>query len=45
MVFPSRNMENFVSESDLNWAVLAQEVSVKKSFNMWCRDCFFTVFW
>jgi hypothetical protein len=31
-------MEDFVTESDLNCADLAQEVSVE-NFNMWPRDC------
>ena len=39
MGYPSRNMEDFVTESDLNCADLAQEVSVE-NFNMWPRDCF-----
>ena len=33
-------MEDFVAESDLNCAELAQKVSVKKNFSMWPRDCF-----
>jgi hypothetical protein len=32
-----RNMEDFVTESDLSCADLAQEVSVE-NFNMWPRD-------
>ena len=36
MACSSRNMEDFVTESDLNCADLAQEVSVE-NFN---RDCF-----
>ena len=44
MDHPSRNMEDFVSESDLKCADLAQEVSVEKNFSMWHRDCF-VVFW
>lgn len=36
---PSRNMEDFLIESDLNWGDLAQEVSVD-NFNMWPRECF-----
>jgi hypothetical protein len=32
-------MEDFVTESDLNCANLAQEVSVD-NFNIWPRDCF-----
>ena len=39
MGHPSRNMEDFVAESDLNCADLAQEVSVE-NFNMWPRDRF-----
>jgi hypothetical protein len=39
MDHPSRNMEDFVSESDLKCADLAQEVSVEKNFSMWHRDC------
>jgi hypothetical protein len=31
-------MEDFVTESDLNCADMAQEVSVE-NFNMWPRDC------
>ena len=34
MGYPSRNMEDFVAESDLNCADLAQEVSVEKNFSM-----------
>jgi hypothetical protein len=41
MGHPSRNMEAFVTESDLNCADLAQEVSrVKKNFSTWPRDFF-----
>jgi hypothetical protein len=32
-------MEDFVTESDLNCADLAQEISVE-NFNMWPRNCF-----
>jgi hypothetical protein len=39
----SRNMEDFVTESDLNDADLAQEVSVE-NFSMWPRDCFCGIF-
>ena len=39
MGHPSRNMEDFVAESDLNCADLTQEVSVE-NFNIWPRDCF-----
>ena len=38
MGHPSRNMEDFVAEGDLNYADLAQEVS-EKNFRMWPRDC------
>jgi hypothetical protein len=31
-------MEDFVTESDLNCADLAQEVSVEKNFILWPRD-------
>ena len=34
--YSSRNMEDFVTENDLNCANLTQEVSVK-NFNMWTR--------
>ena len=40
MGYPCRNMEDFVTESDLNCADMAQEVSVEKNFNMWPRDYF-----
>ena len=40
MGHPSRNMEDFVAESDLNYADLAQKVSSKKNFSMQPRDCF-----
>ena len=33
-------MEDFVAEYDLNYADLAQEVSVEKNFRMWPRDYF-----
>jgi hypothetical protein len=39
MGHPSRNMEDFVSGSNLNCVDLAQEIS-KKSFSMWHKDCF-----
>ena len=39
MGYPSRNMEGFVTESGLNCADLAQEVSVE-NFNTWPRDWF-----
>ena len=35
----SRNMDDFATESDLNCADLAQEVSVE-NFNIWPTDCF-----
>ena len=35
----SRNMEDFVAMGDLNCGSLALEVSEKKDFNMWPRDC------
>jgi hypothetical protein len=34
----TRNMEDIVSEGDLNCESLALEVS-EKNFNMWPRDC------
>jgi hypothetical protein len=40
MDYHSRNMKDFVTENDLNFADLAQEVLVK-NFNIWPRDCFF----
>jgi hypothetical protein len=40
MGHPRRNMEDFVAESDLNCADLAQEVSEEKNFSMWPRGCF-----
>jgi hypothetical protein len=36
----SRNMEDFVAESNLNCTDLAQEVS-EENFSMWPRDCFY----
>ena len=39
MGYPSRTMEDFVTESGLNCADLAQEVSVE-NFNTWPRDWF-----
>jgi hypothetical protein len=36
----SRNMEDFVAESDLNCTDLTQEVSVEKNFRMWPRNYF-----
>jgi hypothetical protein len=44
MGYPSRNIQDFVAECDLNYADLTQEVSVEKNFSMWPRDCF-VVFW
>jgi hypothetical protein len=44
MGYSSKNIENFVAESDLNCADMAQQVSVEKNFSMWPRDCF-VVFW
>jgi hypothetical protein len=46
MGHPSRNMEDIVTESDLNYSDLAQEVSME-NFNMWPRDIFFVcvIFW
>jgi hypothetical protein len=43
MGHPSRDMEDFVGESDLNCAGLAQEVSVEKNFIVWPRDCFYGI--
>jgi hypothetical protein len=40
MGYPSRNMEDFVTESDLNCVDQAQEALVEKNFSMWPRDCF-----
>jgi hypothetical protein len=39
MGYTSRNTEDFVTESDLNCADLAQEVS-GENFSMRARDCF-----
>ena len=41
MGHPGRNMEDFVAESDLNCADLAQEVSVEKNFSMWQRPLWY----
>jgi hypothetical protein len=41
--YPSRNTEDFVTESDLNCADLAQEVS-GENFSLWARDCFCGIF-
>jgi hypothetical protein len=43
MSHPSRNMENFVAESNLNCADLAHEVPKEKNFSMWPRDCFCSI--
>ena len=40
MAHPSKNMEDFVADYDLNCADLTQEVSEEKNFSMWPRDCF-----
>ena len=40
MGHPSRNMEDIVTEGDLNYAELVQEVSVE-NFNMCPRDSFY----
>jgi hypothetical protein len=34
----SRNMEDFVAESDLNCADQTQEISAEKNFSIWHRD-------
>ena len=39
MGYPSRNMEDFVTESDLNCMDLAEEVSLE-NFNMRPKNCF-----
>jgi hypothetical protein len=36
-------MEDFVAESDLNCADLAQLVSVEKNFNMWLKEYFYSI--
>jgi len=42
----SRNMKDFVAESDLNCADLAQEVSVEKNFSTQPGDCYcFVLVW
>jgi hypothetical protein len=38
MDHPSRNKEDFVSESDLNCENLVLEVLGEKNFNVWPRD-------
>jgi hypothetical protein len=35
MGYPSKNMEDFVSGSNLNCVDLAQEISKEKNFSMW----------
>jgi hypothetical protein len=40
MGHPSRGMEDFITDSNLNCAHLAQEVSEEKTFSMWYRHCF-----
>ena len=42
---PNRNMDDFVAESNLCWADLAQEVLKKKNFSMWNKDCFVVCWW
>ena len=37
--YPSRNIKDFIAESDLNCVDLAKEVLVE-NFNMWSKDCF-----
>jgi hypothetical protein len=43
MGHPIRNMEDFIAESDLNCADLAQEVSVEKNFSTWPGGCFYGI--
>jgi hypothetical protein len=40
MGYPSKDMEDFVAESDLNCADLDQVVSAEKNFTMCPRDYF-----
>jgi hypothetical protein len=40
MGHPSRNMEDFIAESNLNCVDLAQEISKEKNFSMWHKDWF-----
>lgn len=40
MGYPSRNKEDFVAGSDLNYADLAQEIPMEKNFSTWPRDYF-----
>ena len=42
--YPSRNMEGFVAEYDLNCIELPYMVSVENNFRKWARNCF-VVFW
>ena len=35
-------MEDFVAGSNLNCVDLVQEISKKKNFSMWPRDCFWS---
>jgi hypothetical protein len=44
MGYASRNIEDFVTLRNWNYADLAQQVSVK-NFNMWPRDCFCGKIW
>jgi hypothetical protein len=37
--YPRKNMEDIGAEGDFNCVDMAQEVSVKKNFSMWPRDC------
>ena len=39
MGHPSKNMEDFVVEGDLNYGNLVIEVSEEKNFSMWWKDC------
>jgi hypothetical protein len=43
MGYPSRNVEDFVAESDFNYGSLALEVSEEKNFNMCPRET--VIFW
>ena len=40
MSHPTRNMEDFVADSNLNCEELAQDVSMERYFRMWPKDCF-----
>jgi hypothetical protein len=44
MGYPSRNMEDFVAENELNYSDVAHEFSVEKNFSMWHTDSF-CIFW